>query len=113
MRKSYGDVPPNMIPELDYETKGYNAKHTFMTIFTLMIGAGVVGIMFYVVIRLFNAVGSEWLELGGVAFLFLLITLTAIGGSVTIIYVAKALATPGRQLPGRLGDWEERVEKKW
>lgn len=96
-------------PYDQYQAKGYSAKHTFLTVFGGTIGVGLVGIMFYIVVKFLTALDHETLRTMAIWFFTILLSLIGIGGSLAIVVIFRFVQKPGVQMPGVLG----KLEKKW
>lgn len=94
----------------DFYEQGYeSAKQRFVVEYARWLGIGTVAILGILIYTFIRALNSETLELFATVFFTILLSLLGLGGSLAVVTIFRYIQKPGRQLPGKLGEWEGRL----
>lgn len=102
-------VQPEMQGYVEYEKKGYSLKQTIGVMFTGICSLGIVLIFGFIVIRMFTSLDEEVIRAAAIVFLFgtMGVFFAAAGLGLAVVY--RYVAKPGVQMPGRLGEIEQKL----
>ena len=92
-----------------YEVGYVSAKQEFAGQYGSWLGKGsvvILGIMVYIFLK---ALDQETLVLFAKVFFTILLALIGLGGALALVTLFRYIQKPGRQLSGKLGEWEGRL----
>lgn len=105
------DVPPEAIPYLAMQERNVSTKSVVTTIATSVSSIGLIGLLWYIVIRLFNSLSEDALRIGAITLLAIFLILLAMAGTFGLVLIFRAISMPGKQLGGFLGKLEDKFER--